>query len=202
VRLNKLDEGARPQVYVPFGREPQRAYTYLLKSGAAPASVAAAARKAVHEVDAGLPIADLLTMDEVLRQSLWQQKLFGGLFASFAAIALLLAVTGVYGVISYSVTQRTHEFGVRMALGAGAGAVRRHVLRGGALMAGAGVAIGLLGAFAATRVMGSLLYGVSPSDPISFALVATVLGGACLAACLVPALRATRVDPLVALKAD
>jgi putative ABC transport system permease protein len=202
VRLNRLDEGARAQVYLPFGREPRRAFTYLLRTGAAPASVAAAARAAVHGVDPGLPIADLLPMDDVVRQSLWQQKLFGGLFASFAAIALLLAVTGVYGVISYSVTQRMHEFGVRMALGAGAGAVRRLVLRGGAGMAAAGVGIGLAGAFALTRVMGSLLYGVSPSDPLSFGAVAFVLGGACLAACLVPALRATRVDPNVALRAD
>jgi putative ABC transport system permease protein len=202
VRLNALGEGPRPQLYTPFAREPRRAFTYLLRTAADPASVAAAARTAVREVDPALPVADLMGMDQVVRESLWQQRLFGGLFASFAAIALLLAVTGVYGVISYSVTQRTHEFGVRMALGAGAGAVRRLVLRGGAGMAAAGVGIGLAGAFGVTRVMRSLLYGVSPSDPASYAAVALVLGGACVAACLVPALRAMRVDPVQALRAE
>jgi putative ABC transport system permease protein len=202
VRLNKLNEGARPQIYTPFGRDPHRSYTYLLRTSADPASVAAAARAAVKEVDRGMPVADLMGMDQVVRESLWQQKLFGGLFASFAVIALLLAVTGIYGVISYSVSQRTHEFGVRMALGAGAGTVRAMVLRGGATMAAAGVGIGLALAFGAMRLMQGLLYGVSPGDPLSFAMVAVVLGGACVAACMVPALRATRVDPIQALRAD
>jgi putative ABC transport system permease protein len=202
VRLTKLSEGPRPQVYLPFGRAPMRGYTYLLRTSAGAASVAAAARAAVREVDGTLPIADLMGMDQVVHESLWQQRLFGGLFASFAAIALLLAVTGVYGVISYSVSQRTHEMGVRMALGAGAGAVRALVIRGGAGMAAAGVGLGLLGAFGRTRVMRSVLYGVSPTDPLSYASVALLLGGACVAACLVPALRATRVDPVQALRAE
>jgi putative ABC transport system permease protein len=139
-------------------------------------------------------------MEEVVARSLWQPRLFGGMFLVFAAVALVLASVGVYGVIAYSVSTRTHEFGIRMALGAQAGDVLRLVLKQGLILVAIGVSLGLTGAFLVTRVLGGLLYGVTATDPLTFISLPLLLVGIALIASYIPARRATKVDPMVALR--
>lgn len=201
VRLTSLDERPTPQVYAPFTTRAPRSLTILVRTRSASAT-APALRAMVRAADPGVPLGEIVGLDEVLRRSLWQQRLFGGMFTAFAAIALLLAVTGVYGVMSYSVTQRKHEIGVRMALGAGAGRVLRLVVGRGSVLAVMGLALGTLGALALTRVLASLLYGVSATDPLAFVGSIAVLGVAAVLASYIPARRAMRVNPMVALRAD
>jgi putative ABC transport system permease protein len=147
-----------------------------------------------------LPVFDVRTMEEHRERSFWQQRLFGIMFAVFGAIALLLAAVGVYGVLSYSVSQRTQEIGVRVALGAERRDVMRLVVGHGLKLAGLGVGFGLLGAAGITPVIASQLYNISASDPASFAGVALFLSAVALIASYVPARRATAVDPLIALR--
>src|SRR5262249_30301198 len=141
-------------------------------------------------------------MDEVISEALWQRRLWAVLFAMFAGVALLLAAIGLYGVMSYLVSQRTREIGIRMALGAQPGKVLRMVIGQGLRLIGAGALIGLLGSLALTRVMTSLLFGVAATDPLTFAGVALLLGAVALAACFIPARRAARTEPLIALRQD
>jgi len=141
-------------------------------------------------------------MEEVIERSLADRKLTLTFFLLFAGVALALAVSGLYGVIYYLVTQRTREIGIRVALGADKGRVVRLVLGQGAWLAGAGIAVGLAGALALSRLLGSLLYGVSARDPVTFTSVPIVLALVALVATLVPAWRATRVDPVIALRSD
>lgn len=202
VRLATLNEKPYPQVYAPYTDRAPAAMTLMVRTAGDPAAATAAVRRAIRGIDPSVVADEALAMDEVVHRSVWQQRLFGGLFTSFAAIALLLAVTGVYGVIAYSVSQRTHEIGVRMALGARPERIVRMVVGQGATLAAIGVGIGLVGAFAVTRVLGSLLYGVSPTDPVAFAGTTLLLAGAALAASWIPARRAVRVDPMVALRQD
>jgi ABC-type antimicrobial peptide transport system permease subunit len=142
----------------------------------------------------------MATMREVLGERVARPRFNMALLSSYAALALILAIIGIYGVVSYSVTQRTREIGVRMALGAESRAVLRMVLGEGAVLAGAGIALGLLGSFAATRVLKSYLFGVPPHDGLTFAAVSMLLLGVCLAASYFPARRAARVDPMAALR--
>jgi putative ABC transport system permease protein len=143
-----------------------------------------------------------MTLDKVRALSFWQYGLFGAMFAVFGGIALFLAAIGVYGVISYGVSQRTQEIGVRVALGAGRRHVVGMVIRQGLSLAGLGIGLGLAGAFGVTRVVSSLLFGVSPQDPVSFAAVALFLSAVAVLASYMPARRATRVDPIVALRLE
>ncbi|HEV2149547.1 MAG TPA: ABC transporter permease [Longimicrobiaceae bacterium] len=202
VRMGGLDEKPTAQVYVPYSAEARGYASLLVRTHGDPAAATAAVRRAVHAVDPSVVVDEAFTMREVVHRSLWQRRLFGGLFTSFAAIALLLAVSGVYAVIAYSVSQRTHEFGVRMALGARPGRILGMVVRQGAVLTVIGVGIGALGAFAVTRVMGSLLYGVAPTDPVTFAAVTVILASATVLASWIPARRATRVDPMIAIRAE
>jgi putative ABC transport system permease protein len=172
----------------------------VVRTSGDPAAMAPAVRRAVQEIDPNQPVFNVNTMEQVLSDSVASQRLSMLLLSIFAAVAMTLAAVGIYGVMSYAVAQRTHEFGIRMALGAEGRDVLRMVVRQGMLLALAGVGAGLLGALALTRVMSSLLYGVSATDPLTFAGVPLVLACVALAACLIPARRATKVDPMVALR--
>ena len=165
-----------------------------------PAAIAPAVRRAIQEVDPNQPVYNVFTMEQVLSGAVASQRLSMVLLSLFAAVALVLAAVGIYGVMSYAVAQRTHEFGVRMALGAEGRDVLRMVVRQGMRLTLLGVGAGLACALALTRVMGSLVYGVTATDPVTYGGVALLLAGVALVACLVPAIRATKVDPMVALR--
>jgi putative ABC transport system permease protein len=170
--------------------------------GGPPASVTAAVREEIRRADPRLPLFDVRTADRARAVSYWQERIFGWMFSIFGLIAVLLAAVGVYGVLSYGVAQRTREIGVRMALGASRRSVFALVLGHGARLAAVGIVLGGLGAFATTRVIRTLLYNVSATDPLSFIGTALVLGLVAIAAGYLPARRATAVDPVVALRAE
>jgi ABC-type antimicrobial peptide transport system permease subunit len=172
----------------------------VLRTDGNPEAAMAFVREAVKELDRRDVIYNVQTMDEVISNSFAARRLSMILLTAFAALALVLACVGIYGVISYLVSQRTHEIGVRMALGAQRSEVMRLVLGGGARMAIVGVAIGICGALGLTRLMASQLFGVSAHDPLTFAAVGALLILVAVAACYVPARRATQVDPMVALR--
>jgi predicted permease len=201
IHARNTGEAPRPQMYLPLGENAGSSVSLVVRTAGDPAGVAKAVRESVRSIDPTVPV-ELNTMGELASRSLWQQRLFGGMFTSFALIALLLAVTGVYAMMAYAVSQRTHEIGVRMALGARAEGVLRMVVGQGLATAALGVGLGLAGAFAVTRVMAGMLSGVTPGDPVSFGLVAAILGGVALLASYVPARRAARVDPMVALRSE
>jgi len=163
-------------------------------------SLAAAARKQVQEIDPDQPVAAVRTMESWVDSAVATPRYRTILLGLFAAIALALACTGIYGVMSYSVAQRTHEIGVRMALGARQMDVLKLVVRQGMSLVLIGVAVGLLGAVALTRLMTSVLFNVTAKDPMTFVAVALLLALVALVACYIPALRATKVDPLIALR--
>jgi putative ABC transport system permease protein len=202
--VRQIELGAEPkaQMYVPYAQGwSSFAPRYLVVSTSTePMSLAAAVRGAVWSIDRDQPVSDVRTMEEVLSASLARQRFSTLLLGLFAAVALLLAAVGIYGVMSYSVAQRTHEIGVRMALGAQRGDVLRLAVGQGLKLILCGVGVGLAAAFALTRVMESLLFGVSATDPATFAAISLVLVGAGLLASYIPARRATKVDPMIALR--
>jgi len=165
-----------------------------------PASVAGAVVRAIHEVDPTVPIYDVRTMTDRMSGSLARQRFSTLMLGAFAFFALLLAVIGVYGVMSHLVAQGTHDIGVRMALGAQRGTIVTMVVRQGMELAGIGIVVGLVGAAALTRVMASLLFGISATDVLTFSTMPVMLAAVALLATYVPARRATRVDPVVALR--
>ena len=193
-----LTQPVAPEIYAPYGQESPAAMALVLRTKGDPKALAAAARGELHALDAALPVPAVQTMDDVISGYLPAALVAG--IGAFCGLALLLAAVGLYGVISYVMAQRTQEIGVRMALGAGPGDVIGLVLRQGARLAGTGAAIGLAGAFALTRLLSGLLFGVSPTDPLVFTAVPLLLIGVAFAACYVPARRATRVSPVVALR--
>jgi len=156
----------------------------------------------VREVDRGVPLTDVATMNTRLNQSMSDRRYPMTLLAGFAALAVILASVGIYGVLSYIVGQRTREIGVRMALGARGGDVLRMVLGNGLRLTLLGVVLGGLGAALAGRALGKLLYGITPTDPVTFAAVSLLLTAIAAIACYLPARRATRVDPMIALRAE
>ena len=197
--FNAKDQ-AVPTFYLPHAQAPASNMTFLLRTSTTPESVAPSLRRTVASLDASLPLSQVETMEELMGRSLWPNHMNAMLLSMFAVIALVLAAVGVYGVINYSVTQRTHEIGVRMALGAQPGHVRSLVLWQGLKLASLGVIAGLLCAAGLTRLMTSLLYDVSPGDPLTFAGVAMVLLMVALLASYIPARRATKVEPMEALR--
>lgn len=197
-----LGEDPRAFFYIPFGQDYQGEMTVVVRTAGDDAAAIAGIRQVVGELDRELPLYDVKTMTSHLRDgiALLFVRLGARLATAFGLLGLVLAVVGVYGVVSYSVSQRTHEIGIRMALGAGAGDVLKLVVGQGLMLTFAGVAIGLGTAFMVTRVMTSLLYGVSATDPLTFGVIALLLAGVALAASFIPASRALKVDPMVALR--
>jgi putative ABC transport system permease protein len=206
VRQAGLGQAPLAEIYKPY-TDPQYAdlmsdMALVVKTSGDPGALADDVQRAVREVDPGVPLYAVLTMDQVISASLAASRLILWLLALFAGIALILSAAGLYGVISYLVAQRTREIGMRMALGAQTRDVLRLVMGQGAGLTAAGIVLGLLGALATTRVLENLLYGVSARDPLTFASIAALLALVALAATWLPARRASRVDPLVAIRSE
>jgi predicted permease len=200
VRYDSLTDKAEPTVYFPH---PELAYpfmTLVIRTGGNPAELAPAIEREVRAIDPDQPVSDVRTMNQVMSDTLGRARFNTLLLTLFAGLATLLAAVGIFGVMNYSVTLRTREIGLRMALGAQRGQVLMLILRQGLLLTLIGIGIGLVGALAVTRVMSSLLFGVGASDPLTFALIVLVLAVVSLIACYIPARRATRVDPMIALR--
>jgi putative ABC transport system permease protein len=205
VKHYSLDVEGREQIYLPhrqplYGVFASRDMTLAVRTSLDPASVTNAIREQVFAIDKGLPLYNIATMDQLVSNSVAQPRLNLSLLVAFAVLALALAAVGVYGVMAYAVTQRTQEFGIRMALGASPADVLKQVFLEGSRLAALGLGLGLIAALALTRLMASMLYGVKPSDPLSLGGAAALLAIVAFAACYIPARRATRVDPLVALR--
>jgi ABC-type antimicrobial peptide transport system permease subunit len=180
-----------------------KAFALVAKSTGADAhSLTTPLRNMVQRVNSDLPLFEVLTLPEHFARVRWFMRVFGSLFAIFAAIGLVLASVGIYAVMAYSVNQRTQEIGIRMALGAQQSSILKLIVGRGLLLAAIGVVLGLAGSFAATRVMAQFVVGVSPTDPITFSAVAALLTVVALLACYIPARRAARVDPILALRAE
>ena len=197
----------RNEIYFPFLQVPDKfmseavaGLTLVLRSGPDPLSLVSAVRAQVAGPTEDQPIFDVASMEQIISDSLTERRFAMLLLIIFASTALVLAAVGIYGVMSYAVSRRTHELGVRIALGAPRGEILRLVVRDGMAMAAAGAAVGLAGALGLTRFLASLLYGVRPADPLTLAAVLLLFGGIAVLACYIPAWRATRVDPLVALR--
>jgi predicted permease len=191
-----------PEINVPFGQSPWPSARIGVRTSGDPASMTNSIAAAVQSIDSDLPLDQVRTMDQIVDESLAGDRFATVLFAAFAAVALMLAAIGIYGVMSFAVAQRTHEIGLRIALGAGPNQVLRLVLQEGMLLALAGLLVGLAGAFFVGRVMKTLLYQVDAMDPGAVGAVAAVLLLSALCACYLPARRATQVDPMVALRED
>jgi putative ABC transport system permease protein len=196
---------ARIQVYVPYTQPhiytpPQPSMALMVRSAGDPAALAASIRHEVAAMDAELPVFLIRTMTEYVDSTLEQPRLSMTVLAAFGALALILATVGIYGVLSYSVSQRTREIGIRMALGATRGSVLGGIMREGALISAAGVVVGVAGSLACMRFIGDLLFGVSPTDLATYVAIPGVLFAVALCATLIPARRATKVDPIVALR--
>jgi putative ABC transport system permease protein len=208
VHHNGITEGIKEKFYVPHTQwhksigNPIRAMTLVVKAHSDPRALTSAVRQTIRELDANLPVAGIRTMDDVVAATLSAPRFTGMLLGAFAALALALSATGIYGVLSYVVSRRTREIGIRVAIGAGRGQVLRLVLGSGVGLALVGIIIGLAAAASLSRLMTTLLHDVQPGDPATYATVAAALTTVAIVASLIPAWRATRVDPVRALKAE
>jgi putative ABC transport system permease protein len=202
VRQVGLSAEPVPEVYLSYLQDPFAwpYLTLLVHTSVDPVKLAGSIQSAVWSVEKDLPITSVATMEKIRSRSIAQPRLTALLLSVFAALALILATVGIYGVMAYSVTQRTHEMGLRMALGASAPDVLALVVGQGMLLAAIGVALGIAGAFAMTRVLEKFLWGVRPTDPVTFTAVSLLLAAIAILASYLPARRATHVDPMVALR--
>jgi putative ABC transport system permease protein len=200
VKTRRLDAATAPMVYVPHAQYVSDSMTVVVRTGGDPLAVLPLVRTQLGLVDREVALASIRTGDQIVALAVAQQRFRTILMGLFAAVALLLAAVGLYGVTSFAVNQRRAELGLRIALGAEAAAVRWLVLREGLIPVGIGIAAGLAAAVALGRVLAGLLYEISPTDPATLATVSTVLALVAALACYVPARRATRVDPLAAMR--
>jgi putative ABC transport system permease protein len=200
VRHQRMQEETRNSVYLPHQQIPVGGLAIVARTATDPKTLIAGVRREVAQIDSDLPVSNIATMEEVMAESIWQPRLYAMLFAVFAGGALVLAVIGIYGVMAYIVITRTHEIGIRMALGATARDVFRLIVGRGMKLTAIGLVLGVGGAFALTRLMRGLLFNISATDPITFVLISVLLAVAAFLACYIPARRATKVDPLVALR--
>jgi putative ABC transport system permease protein len=200
VRYDSLTDEAEPTVYLPHPDLTYPFMTIVIRTIGDPAEMAPAVRRELSALDADQPVSDVRTMNQVMAETLGRARFNTLLFGLFAGLATLLAAIGIFGVMNYSVALRTREIGIRMALGAQPARVLMLVLRQGLVLTLIGIGVGLAGALALTRLMASLLFGVEATDPATFAAIVLLLTVVSLIACYIPARRATRVDPLVALR--
>jgi len=198
--VNAIGEDPQPLAYLPLTQDYAPAVTMQVRTSGRPEAVSATVRSQVQSLDTNLALTNMNTIGELIDQGLWAPRMGAGLLTVFGGLALLLAVVGVYGVLSYSVNQQTREIGIRMAMGAQTGRILGLVVGQGMRLAVAGLTLGLLVAFAAMRILSSLLFGVSAHDPLIFGGVSLVLATAAILACYIPARRATKVDPIIALR--
>jgi putative ABC transport system permease protein len=202
VKIAGLDEALKPVLYYPFRQSPSTGTNLVVRTNTDPTALAAAIRNETNSLEPDVAIFNVRAMEQIISQSpaAFMRRFPALLISIFAGIALLLASVGIYGVVSYSVSQQTHDIGVRMALGAKSSDILKMVLKQGLTLALAGMALGLVAAFGLTRLLRSLLFEVQATDPTTFALVLGALFVVALLACYIPARRATKVDPLVALR--
>lgn len=199
---NQQDAEPTNVVYIPLRQEPSGFTNLLVRTSLRPGALMSAVREQMRNVDPDQPVQNVQTMAQLLDRQMWPYRVFGTLFLGFAVIALVMSAVGLYAVMAYSVTQRRMEIGVRMALGANGADLRWLILKRGLLQMGLGLALGLAGAFGLSRVLRTLLVQVTPTDPLTFGVITVILTAVAIAACLIPARRASRVDPLVALRAE
>ena len=201
-KQDSVDSQTEPEVYAPYGQLPFASFlvTFVIRTTSNPMQVAAAVRAAVSEADHDQPVIQIRTMENVVSESMWLHHVSASMLGIFAAIALVLAAVGIYGVLSYSVNRRTHEIGIRVALGATRGDILRMVVGEGLLLTLIGLGAGILAALSLTRLLARLLYGIRPADPLTFVSVSLLLAGVAILASYIPARRAAKVDPMVALR--
>ncbi|MDP9323694.1 MAG: FtsX-like permease family protein, partial [Acidobacteriota bacterium] len=197
-----LHEPPTPLLYLPYHRFPLAFMAFAIRSTASTAAIASLARTAIRNADPELPMDTIQTLSDVLKESVAEPRFRTLLLGAFALMAVILAAVGVYGLISYSVAQRTREIGIRMALGAQARQVMLPVLREGLRLALAGIAIGLAGSVAMSRVLNDFLFGIDATDPLTYGVVALLLLAVAVLASYIPSRRALRVDPITALRAE
>ena len=200
VKQESITADVMPEIYVPFEQMPMNGLTLFVRTTGNPADLASALRSEVFAIDKNQPVFSVMTLDQRVVETIAVSRSLMLLFSGFALLALVLACVGIYGIVSYAVSQRTREIGIRMALGARAVDVLRLILKNGMMLVLAGIVIGVAGALALTRFLTTLLFGVTPTDTLTFVVVSLVLIGVALIACLIPARRATKVDPLEALR--
>jgi predicted permease len=198
--INQIGEDPQPLAYLPLTQDYSPAATLQVRTSGDPRAVIATVRSQIQALDHNLAITNVQTIEEVLDQGLWAPRMAAALLTLFGGLALILAAIGVYGVLSYSVSQQTREIGIRMALGATPAGVLRWVIGQGLRLAGMGVLLGVVAGLALMHFVGSLLFGVRTYDPETFATVTLVLGIIALLACYLPARRATKINPLLALR--
>ena len=200
VKQYALDADSRVTFYTPHAQSPSGTMYVVTRTSVEPSSLANSLTKEARAIEPNVPAFDVKTMEQRLSDSLARRRFAMTALGLFALVAMALAAVGIYGVMSYAVAQRTREIGVRVALGAQGRDVLGLVIRQGMLLALVGIGLGLVGAAGVTRVMGSLLFGVGATDPLTFAAIALLLAASALLACYLPARRATKVDPMVALR--
>jgi len=202
VKSYAMDPEQTMELYYPYGQQAAGSFNFVIRARGRPESLASAVRHSIHAVDKDTAIVSVKTMEDIVSESIWQKRLWSVLFALFATVALLLAAVGIYGVMSYLVSQRTREIGIRMALGARRGNVLALVIGRGLMLVAVGLAVGLSGALALSQIIKSLIFGVTASDPVTFVTAPVVLTLVASIACYIPARRAARVDPVIALRQD